>query len=93
VTFGEIIFDGHLLLRSVNNLEHTSKEYAILLLSIIIANQVLIMDLIFRAAYEEREHIEAKEEEMVGFYRKTFHRATRPFSRGIELTTTLNNAH
>ena len=50
----------------VNNLEAKPKDYAILLISIIIANQILMMDLIFRAAYEDREREEEKEEKMLG---------------------------
>jgi hypothetical protein len=38
----------------VNNLEAKPKDYSILLVSIAIANQILIMDLIFRAAYEDK---------------------------------------
>lgn len=55
VLFGEIIYNGKLLVLFVNNLESKPKDYAILLISIIIANQILMMDLIFRAAYEDRE--------------------------------------
>lgn len=39
----------------INNLEGHEKEESILLISLLIANQVLIMDLIFRAAYEDKE--------------------------------------
>jgi hypothetical protein len=55
VLFGEIIYNGNLLLLFVNNLEDKPKDYSILYISIAIANQILIMDLVFRAAYEERE--------------------------------------
>lgn len=89
ILFGEIIYDGHLLLYFVNHLEGSSKEYSILLLSIIIANQTLIMDLIFRAAYEDHERLQAKEQEFVGHYRKSFSRDTRQLSKNIELTSTL----
>ena len=66
VLFGEIIYNGKLMVLFVNNLEAKSKDYAILLISIIIANQILMMDLIFRAAYEDREREEEKEEKMLG---------------------------
>lgn len=89
ILFGEIIYDGHLLLYFVNHLEGSSKEYSILLLSIIIANQTLIMDLIFRAAYEDHERLQAKEQDFVGHYRKSFSRNTRQPSKNIELTSTL----
>jgi hypothetical protein len=42
----------------INNLEGTVKDESILLISLMIANQILIMDLIFRAAYEDREREE-----------------------------------
>jgi hypothetical protein len=55
ILFGEIIYSGNLLLLFVNNLEEKPKEYALLYVSIAIANQTLIMDLILRSAYEEKE--------------------------------------
>lgn len=58
VLFAEIIYNGNLLLIFVNNLEAKPKDYSILFISIAIANQVLIMDLLFRAAYEEKEREE-----------------------------------
>jgi hypothetical protein len=39
---------------------------AIIFISLVIANQVLIMDLIFRAAYEDKEREEEKEEQLLG---------------------------
>jgi hypothetical protein len=49
--FGEIIFDGNLLVMFINNMEEKPKDYAILFVSIWIANQALMMDLMFRYAY------------------------------------------
>jgi hypothetical protein len=50
----------------INNLDAKPKDYSILLISLVIANQVLIMDLMFRAAYEDREREEEKEDKLVG---------------------------
>ena len=47
------------------------------------------MDLIFRAAFEDHERLQAKELEFVGHYRKSFSRDTRQLSKNIELTSTL----
>lgn len=47
------------------------------------------MDLIFRAAYEDHERLQAKEQEFVGNYRKTFSRDTRQVSKNLELASTL----
>ena len=66
VIFGEIIYNGDLIMLFINNLEGHEKEESILLISLLIANQVLIMDLIFRAAYEDKEREEEKEEKMLG---------------------------
>lgn len=74
ILFGEIIYAGHLLLYSINHLEEKPKDYAVFLLTIIIANQMLMMDLIFRAAYEDREREEAHEKKLLHYYRKTFQR-------------------
>ena len=52
--FGELIYSANLILVFISSLEHTAKDESILLVSLMIANQVLIMDLIFRAAYEDR---------------------------------------
>ena len=52
--FAEIVYEGNLTLLFISNLVEKPKDYSILLISIIIANQVLIMDLVFRAAYEDR---------------------------------------
>ena len=54
VLFGEIIFEGNLILIFITSLTEKPKDYSILLISIMIANQVLMMDLVFRAAYEDR---------------------------------------
>lgn len=54
IMFGELIYDANLILVFISSLEHTAKDESILLVSLMIANQVLIMDLIFRAAYEDR---------------------------------------
>jgi hypothetical protein len=62
ILFGEIIFNGNLLLLFVNNLVEKPKDYALLYVSIAIANQMLIMDLLLRSAYEEKEAEKKKEE-------------------------------
>lgn len=49
------------MLLFISKLVEKPKDYSILLISIIIANQVLMMDLIFRAAYEDREREELAE--------------------------------
>ncbi len=54
ILFAEIVVNGKLFLLFVVDLEGKEKDESILLVSLIIANQVLIMDLIFRAAYEEK---------------------------------------
>lgn len=54
VLFGEIIYEGNLILIFITSLSEKPKDYSILFISILIANQVLIMDLVFRAAYEDR---------------------------------------
>jgi hypothetical protein len=59
VLFGEIIYAGHLMLYYINHLEGKPKDYTIFFLTIIIANQMLMMDLIFRAAFEDRQREEA----------------------------------
>lgn len=43
------------MMRYIRNLEGVEKDLSILFISLLIANQILIMDLIFRAAYEDRE--------------------------------------
>lgn len=63
--FGELIYNANLILVFISSLEHTAKDESILLISLMIANQVLIMDLIFRAAYEDREREEEKEERLL----------------------------
>ena len=50
----EIIYNGKLLILFINNLEEKPKDYSILYISLVIANQILVMDLMFRAAYEDR---------------------------------------
>lgn len=57
--FGEIIYNGSLLVGFVSTLEGKSKDLSILYLSLMIANQMLMMDLMFRGSYEER--IQAEE--------------------------------
>ena len=54
VLSGETIYNRTLLILFVNNLEEKPKDYSILYISIMIANQILVMDLMFRAAYEDR---------------------------------------
>jgi hypothetical protein len=55
VLFAEIIYNGTLLIKFINDLSEKPKDYSILFISILIAWQILVMDLIFRGAYEERE--------------------------------------
>jgi hypothetical protein len=55
VLFAEIIYNGTLLISFINNLQEKPKDYSILFVSIFIAWEVLVMDLIFRGAYEEKE--------------------------------------
>lgn len=62
ILFSEIIYSGDLLMVFINNMEGVPKDESILLISITIANQILIMDLMFRAAYEDKER--EKEREM-----------------------------
>jgi hypothetical protein len=50
VLFAEIIFNGHLLMEFVHSLDDRAKEISILLVSIILANIILIMDLMYRGA-------------------------------------------
>ena len=54
VLSGETIYNRTLLILFVNNLEEKPKDYSILYISLVIANQILVMDLMFRAAYEDR---------------------------------------
>ena len=54
VLSAEIIYNGKLLILFINNLEEKPKDYSILYISLVIANQILVMDLMFRAAYEDR---------------------------------------
>jgi hypothetical protein len=58
VLFAEIIYDGLLLISFINHLEAKPKDYSILFISVMIAWEVLVMDLIFRAVYEDREKAE-----------------------------------
>lgn len=55
ILFGEIIYNGTLLITFVDILKEQSKDLSILLISILITNQILIMDLLFRAAFEDKE--------------------------------------
>jgi hypothetical protein len=54
VLLAEIIYSGTLLIMFINNLKDKAKDYSILFISIIITWQILVMDLIFRAAYLDR---------------------------------------
>lgn len=54
ILFAEIVYNANLLILFIGDLEGKVKDYSILLISIMIANQILIMDLIFRAAHEEK---------------------------------------
>lgn len=53
--FAEIIYSGTLLITLINNLKDEPKDYSILFVSIQIACGALVMDLLFRYAYEEKE--------------------------------------
>lgn len=55
ILFAQIVYNGTLLIKFVNNLTEKPKDYSILFVSILIAWQILVMDLIFRTAYEERQ--------------------------------------
>lgn len=70
VLFAEIVTDGKLFLLFVHELHEKEKDQSILLVSLIITNQIIVMDLIFRAAYEEREREEMKEEKMLHHRKK-----------------------
>jgi hypothetical protein len=65
VLAGEIIYNGTLMLLFINHLEGHAKDESILLISIIIANQILIMDLLFRAAYEDKEREIEQQEKLI----------------------------
>ncbi len=53
--FAEIIYSGTLLITFIKDLRDEPKDYSILFVSIQIACGVLVMDLLFRCAYEEKE--------------------------------------
>lgn len=55
VLFGEIVYSGILLVTFIEHLENKPKDYSILFVSIMIAWQIHVMDLMFRCAYEEKE--------------------------------------
>jgi hypothetical protein len=52
VLFAEVIYNGSLLIKFVGELTDKPKDYSILFVSIFIAWQMLVMDLLFRGAYE-----------------------------------------
>lgn len=58
VIFGEIFYNGDLIIIFIEGMEGKEKDMAIIFISLVLANQVLIMDLIFRAAYEDKEREE-----------------------------------
>jgi hypothetical protein len=93
VLFGEIIYEGNLILIFITSLAEKPKDYSILFISILIANQVLIMDLIFRAAYEDREREEQAEKEHLQRYKikKVRNSTTNPLAANIELTTAFHS--
>ena len=66
VIFGELFYNGDLIIIFIEGMEGKEKDMAIIFISLVIANQVLIMDLIFRAAYEDKEREEEKEEQLLG---------------------------
>jgi hypothetical protein len=51
ILFGEIIYNGMLLVRFIDQLTHYPKDFSILFISISIAWQMLVMDLLFRGVY------------------------------------------
>lgn len=53
--FAEVIYSGDLLMVFIENMKGVPKDESILLISILIANQILTMDLLFRAGYEDKE--------------------------------------
>jgi hypothetical protein len=81
VLFAEIIYDGTLLMTFIDNLTEKPKEYSILFVSITIAWEILVMDLIFRAVFEDREKLEKRlqlEEMVISHYEKSFPDQERP---------------
>jgi hypothetical protein len=91
VLFGEIIYEGNLILLFISNLVDKPKDYSILLISIMIANQVLIMDLIFRAAYEDREREQEAERKHLKKYKIAKLRNNNQLAPNIELTTAFHS--
>jgi len=51
--FAEIVYNSILLVYFLSNLTGHDKDFSILLIAIMVANQILIMDFIFRAAYQK----------------------------------------
>jgi hypothetical protein len=92
VLFGEIIYEGNLILIFIRGLAEKPKDYSILFISILIANQVLIMDLIFRAAYEDREREqEAEKEHLLKYKIRKVRNTVDPLAVNIELTTAFHS--
>lgn len=55
VLFGEMIYNGSLLITFIDSLMDKQKDFGLLYMVLVITNQILIMDLIFRFGYEKNE--------------------------------------
>ncbi len=53
--FAEMIYNGSLLITFIDSLEHAQKDFGLLYMVLVITNQILIMDLIYRFGYEKNE--------------------------------------
>jgi hypothetical protein len=50
-----MIYNGSLLIVFIDSLDHEQKDFGLLYIVLVITNQILIMDLIFRFGYEKNE--------------------------------------
>lgn len=73
VLFAEVIYSGILLITFIDNMKDKPKDYSILFISIMIAWLILVMDLLFRAVYEDKHKEERHEklQEMVRVHHET----------------------
>jgi hypothetical protein len=55
ILFSEMIYNGYLLIIFIDNLIDSQKDFGLLYIVLIITNQILIMDLIFRFGYLKNE--------------------------------------
>lgn len=51
ILFAEMIYNGYLLIIFIDSLVDSQKDYGLLYIVLVITNQILIMDLIFRFGY------------------------------------------